>query len=49
MHNISAMSWRPILVVEEARVPGKNLTDHVQATGKLYHLRYYMNSARIVK
>jgi len=22
--NISAMSWRPVLVVEEARVPGEN-------------------------
>jgi hypothetical protein len=32
--NISAISWRPVLVVEEAGVP-----DHGQATGKLYHLR----------
>ena len=23
-NNISAISWRPILVVEEARVPGEN-------------------------
>jgi len=30
--NISAISWRPVLVVEEA-------TDHGQATNKLYHLR----------
>jgi hypothetical protein len=30
--NISAISWRPVLVVEEAGV------DHGQATGKLYHL-----------
>jgi hypothetical protein len=29
--NISAISWRPVLAVEEARVPG--------ATGKLYHLQ----------
>ena len=34
--NISAISWRPVLVVEEAGVPGEN---HGQATGKLYHLR----------
>ena len=34
--NISAISWRPVLVVEEAGVPGE---DHRQATGKLYHLR----------
>jgi len=31
--NISAISWRPVLVVEEAGA------DHGQATGKLYHLR----------
>jgi hypothetical protein len=34
--NISAISWRPVLVVEEAGVPGKN---HAQATGKLYRMR----------
>jgi hypothetical protein len=33
--NISAISWRPVLVVEEAGVPGEN---H-RPTGKLYHLR----------
>ena len=36
--NISATSWRPVLVVEEAGVPEEN-TDHWQATGTLYHLR----------
>jgi hypothetical protein len=36
--NISAKSWRPVLVVEEAGVPERT-TDHGQATGKLYHLR----------
>jgi hypothetical protein len=35
--NISAISWRPVLVVEEAGVPGA--TDNGEATGKLYHLR----------
>jgi len=30
--NISTISWRPVLVVEEA-------TDHGQVTGKLYYLR----------
>jgi hypothetical protein len=30
--NSSSISWRAVLVVEEA-------TDHGQATGKLYHLR----------
>jgi hypothetical protein len=36
--NISAISWRPVLVVEEAGVPGENRRPR-QATGKLYHLR----------
>jgi len=36
--NISAISWQPVLVVEEAGVSGEN-TNHGQATGKLYHLR----------
>ena len=36
--NISAISWRPDLVVKEDGVPGEN-TDHGQATGKLYDLR----------
>jgi len=33
-NNISAISWRPVFVVEEAGVPGET-TDHGQATGKL--------------
>jgi len=36
--NISAISWRPVLVVEEAEYP-ESTTDHGQVTGKLYHLR----------
>jgi predicted component of type VI protein secretion system len=32
--NISAISWRTVLVVEEERT-----TDHGQTTGKLFHLR----------
>jgi len=36
--NISVISWRPVLVVEEAEYPERT-TDHEQATGKLYHLR----------
>ena len=35
--NISAISWQPVLVVEEAGIPGEN--HHGQATDKLYHLR----------
>jgi len=37
--NISAISWQPVLVVEEAGVPGEN----GQATDKLYHLRLRRN------
>jgi hypothetical protein len=36
--NISAISLRPVLVVEEDGVPGENHNNR-QATGKLYHLR----------
>jgi hypothetical protein len=36
--NISALSWRPGLVVEEAGVP-ERIIDHGKATGNLYHLR----------
>jgi hypothetical protein len=35
-NNISAISWRPVLVVEEARVPGT--IDNGQATDQLYHM-----------
>jgi len=42
--NTSAISWRPVLVVEEAGVPGEN---HGQATGKLYHLRVLVESHAI--
>ena len=37
-NNISAISWRPVLVVKEAGVPGENHRPW-QATGKRYHLR----------
>ena len=37
-NNISAISWRPVLVVEKPEYPERT-TDHGQATGKLYHLR----------
>ena len=36
--NISAISWQPVLVVEEAGAPERT-TNHGEATGKLYHLR----------
>jgi len=31
--NISTISWRPVLVVEEDEIPGERTTDHGQATG----------------
>jgi len=38
--NISAISWRPVLVVEEKKPEyPERTTDHGQATGKCYHLR----------
>ena len=37
--NISAISWRPVLVVEEAGVYPERTTDHGQATGKLFDLQ----------
>ena len=36
--NISAISWRPVLEVEEAEY-SERTTHHGQATGKLYQLR----------
>ena len=35
---LSAISWRPVLVVEEARVPGENHRPWA-SNGKVYHLR----------
>jgi hypothetical protein len=37
-NNISAISWRLVLLVEETRVPGEN---HRPVTGKLYHMMSY--------
>jgi hypothetical protein len=34
--NISAISWRPVLMVEDAGVPEEN---HGQVTGKFYDFR----------
>jgi hypothetical protein len=35
-NNIPAISWRPVLVMEEAGDPERT-TNHWPATGKLYH------------
>jgi hypothetical protein len=40
LSNISAISWLPVLVVEEAGIPGENHRFE-QATGKLYHAVIY--------
>ena len=37
-NNISAISWRPVVVVKEARVPGENHRPWA-STVKIYHLR----------
>ena len=37
-NNISAISWRSVLLVEETGVPGEN---HRSATDKLYHIMLY--------
>jgi hypothetical protein len=39
-NNISVISWRPVLLVEEIGVPGKN-TDLSQGTDKLDHIMLY--------
>jgi len=44
-NNISTISWRPVLVVEEAGVPEEN-HDHGQATGKFNHLRLRVECTR---
>jgi hypothetical protein len=36
-NNISVISWRPVLLVEETALPGKT-TDLPQVTDKLYHI-----------
>jgi hypothetical protein len=37
-NNISGISWRPVVVVEEARLPGENHRPWA-STVKIYHLR----------
>jgi hypothetical protein len=42
--NISAISLQPVLVVEEAGIPGENHRPwHGQATGKLYQMKLHQS------
>jgi hypothetical protein len=46
--NISAISWRSVLVVEEAGEHGENHDHSRQATGKLYHSRLQVEGTLFV-
>jgi hypothetical protein len=41
-NNISVISWRPVLLVEETGIPSvEKSTDLPQVTDKLYHIKLY--------
>jgi hypothetical protein len=40
-NNISVISWRSILLVEETEVSGEKTTDLSQVTDKLYYIMLY--------
>jgi hypothetical protein len=42
--NISAISWRPVLLVEETGEPAEKTPDLSQVTDKLYHIMLYTSN-----
>jgi hypothetical protein len=40
-NNMSIISWRSVLLVEETGVSGEKKTDLSQVTDKLYHITLY--------
>jgi hypothetical protein len=48
LNNISVISWRSVLLVEETEGPGEN-HDLPQVTDKLYHIMLYTSPWAVVE
>ena len=48
INNISVITWRLVLLVEETGIPGKT-TDLSQVADKLYHIMYRLSGIRTHK